>query len=55
MYVCIGVCEGVRPGLGGCGRTEATSLGGRRSKGWGDWGGGEGMGRRPSPIPSSLI
>ncbi|MFS8013307.1 hypothetical protein Hanom_Chr14g01331321 [Helianthus anomalus] len=33
MYVCIGVCEGVRPCLGGCGRTKRTPPGRRRSKG----------------------
>ncbi|MFS7908607.1 hypothetical protein Hanom_Chr01g00085131 [Helianthus anomalus] len=33
VYVCIGVCEGVRPDLGDCGRTQRTSLGRRRSKG----------------------
>ncbi|MFS7953561.1 hypothetical protein Hanom_Chr07g00620141 [Helianthus anomalus] len=33
MYVCICVCEGVRPGLGGCGRTKRTPHHRRRSKG----------------------
>ncbi|KAJ0520622.1 hypothetical protein HanIR_Chr10g0461431 [Helianthus annuus] len=54
MYVCIGVSEGVRPGLGGCGRTKRTALDRRRSKGWQGWGGGKGMGLGTSPIPSRL-
>ncbi|MFS7926499.1 hypothetical protein Hanom_Chr04g00297771 [Helianthus anomalus] len=54
MYVCIGVCERVTPGLGGCGRTKRTSLGRRRSKGWQGLGGGKGMGLGTSPIPSSI-
>ncbi|MFS7929135.1 hypothetical protein Hanom_Chr04g00328941 [Helianthus anomalus] len=33
MCVCIGVCEWVRPGLGGEQGTTATGLGRRRSKG----------------------
>ncbi|MFS7981834.1 hypothetical protein Hanom_Chr10g00955621 [Helianthus anomalus] len=33
MYVCIGVCEGMRLGLGGCGRTMRTWLWRRQNKG----------------------
>ncbi|MFS7992605.1 hypothetical protein Hanom_Chr12g01084311 [Helianthus anomalus] len=54
MYVCIGVCEEVRAGLGGCERTKRTSLGRRWSKRvarLGRWQ-GNGPGNEPHTVPS---
>ncbi|MFS7904694.1 hypothetical protein Hanom_Chr01g00039101 [Helianthus anomalus] len=54
MYVCIGVCEGVRPGFGGCGRTKRTALNRRRSKGVARMGRRQGDALGTGPIPSGL-
>ncbi|MFS8028632.1 hypothetical protein Hanom_Chr16g01512771 [Helianthus anomalus] len=52
MCVCIGVCEWVRPGLGGEQRTKGTSLGRRWSKGVALL--GRRQGDRPGAVPNTV-